>query len=104
MKNNEVQQEEKPKIVDYIVYRDVLEHYRFAVKWMSIALIVVVLLLFASNIIWLYYWNQYDYTNDTVTTTIDSQGEGIANYTGGDGGIMLGEDYRNTENNNPDAP
>lgn len=40
-------------------------------------ILTLTIMLFASNIIWLWYMNQFDYTNEE--TTIDS-GNGIATY------------------------
>lgn len=48
------------------------------VKRLVIALIISVVLMFASNALWLYAWNQYDYSEITV----DGQDGGTANYMG----------------------
>ena len=77
--------------VPYVVYRDAIADNRWVVRRLAIALIVAVCLIFASNIAWLYVWNQYDYTSESIETTVDSEGDGVANYTGGDGGVIIGE-------------
>lgn len=41
------------------------------------ALMLSVVLLFASNAIWLYGWMQYDYSSEEVTTTYTQDGEGV---------------------------
>ena len=81
--------------VPYVVYRDSVAHNHWVVKALVIALIISVFLIFASNAVWLYAWNQYDYSTEETVTTVDSDGEGIANfnYTGGDGGVIFGEGY-----------
>lgn len=89
----------EPIAVPYVVYRDSVSHDRWIIKRLVVALIVCIALMFASNGLWLYVWNQYDYVSDE--TTIDSSGYGIANYTGGDGGVTVGEDHYSQEVENP---
>lgn len=83
----------EPITVPYVVYSDRMWHDRWVIKGLVIALIITIVLLFASNAIWLYAWNQYDYSaaETEVVTTVDSQGDGIANYTGHDGGVSIGK-------------
>ena len=94
-KHNSVQGNE-PIAVPYVVYRDAIAHDRWAIKGLIIALVITIFLLFASNAIWIYYWNQFDYASEETTTTVDSEGEGIANYVEGNvvgnGGVIIGED------------
>lgn len=59
------------------------------IKRLWIALIVAIVLIFATNMIWLYEWMAYDYVS-TETVTIDGA-DGIANYIGNDGDIYNGE-------------
>lgn len=54
-------------------------------RWF-ISFIICLILLFASNMIWLYVWNQYDYAEYNV----DSFDGGNANYIGNDGDINNG--------------
>ena len=77
--------------VPYVVYRDAIADNRRAMRlWATIAIIAIVL-MFASNAIWLWVWNSYDIASEQVT--VDSSGEGIANYNyaGADGGVIIGE-------------
>lgn len=46
-------------------------------KRLVIALVLTILLIFASNLAWLYVWNQYDYESTATTTTYEQDGEGI---------------------------
>ena len=78
-------------VVPYVVYRDAIADNRWVVKRLVIALIIAIFILFASNLAWLWVWNQYDFSGDYVETTVDSEGDGIANYTGGNGGVVFGE-------------
>lgn len=100
MNNND--HENTPVSVPYVVYRDAMAHDRWAIKGLVIALIVTILLLFASNAIWLYYWNQFEYSAEETVTTVDSKGDGIANYTGGDGGVIYGEGNGSESDQNTD--
>ncbi len=85
----------EPVSVPYVVYRDAMTHDRWAIRGLIIALLITIFLLFTSNAIWLYYWNQYDYANEETVTTVDSDGDGIATFIGGDvdgsGGVNIGE-------------
>lgn len=58
-------------------------------KRMFIALVTVIALWFSTIIGFVWYINQYDYTNETIT--VDSQSSGDANYIGNDGNIYNGE-------------
>lgn len=81
--------------VPYFIHEGMMARNEHTVKRLIIALIIAVVLVFASNAAWLYCWMQYDYITDGVqtVTTVDSEGDGIANYTGGDGGVIYGESY-----------
>lgn len=63
------------------------------IKRLIISLIIAVVLIFASNALWLYAWMQCDYTDteSTETVDVDGSGDGIANYIGNDGDINNGE-------------
>lgn len=64
--------------VPYIVYEGTIARFERTVRRLIIVLAVTILLLFASNAIWIYEWNQYDYSD----VTVDSQDGGNANYMG----------------------
>lgn len=87
-KENVQPKDNPPVSVPYVVYRDVEYHYRWIVRRMVYALIAAMILLFASNLAWLLVWNSYEFSGEETITTIDSEGEGIANYTGGNGGVI----------------
>ena len=77
------------KDVPYIVYESALTRMERLNKRLFIGLILTVALLFVSNVLWLYAWNQYEYTSETVTYSQDGQGVNVM----GDGNV--------TETNNP---
>ena len=74
----------------YYVHEGAMSRLERIIKKLVLALIITVLLIFASNAIWLYAWLQYDYAG---VENVDVNGEsGIANYIGNDGNITNGED------------
>lgn len=82
--------------VPYIVYESALARSERTIKRLVIALVVTIIMMFATNAIWLYFWNQYEYVYEdetTSTVTVDGK-DGIANYIGNDGTITNGEDNR----------
>jgi len=89
--------------VPYIVYDEEQARNERNVKRLVIALIISICLIFASNLVWLYAWMQYDYTSEEITHTVDVDAkEGIANYIGNNGDIVNGADsgYNNSETKN----
>lgn len=80
--------------VPYIIHESILARMERNSKRLLMALIMAILLLFASNAMWLYAWTQYDYSSDSTTTkTVDVNAkDGIANYIGNNGDISNGKD------------
>ena len=79
--------------IPYIVYEASEARADRRNKRLIIALIISIVLMFASNIAWLYAWTLYDYSSDeTVTTTTVDGKDGVANYIGNNGNINNGED------------
>ena len=64
--------------VPFIVYEGTVARFERTVKRLIILLGITVLLLFASNAIWIYEWNQYDY-QDVIMDNTDG---GNANFMG----------------------
>ena len=85
---NDTMQTHKPDNVPYVVFTDMVANYQWIIKKMVYALIVAIALMFISNAAWLYAWLQYDYSS--TETTVESDGNSVANYTGGDGGVIYG--------------
>ena len=82
-------EEKSNTTIPYIAFESVLARMDRNIKRLVIALIVCIVIVFASNAIWLYAWMQYDYSGSDVS--VDSK-DGIANYIGGSGGIINGKD------------
>jgi hypothetical protein len=78
--------------VPYIAYESMMAREERHVRRLILALVVTILLLFASNLTWLYFINQFEYSAEE-TVTVDGK-SGVANYIGNDGTINNGEDSR----------
>ena len=75
-------------------------------RWRNIIIIILIVLLAATNGAWLYAWNQYDYSStETQQVDIKADGDSNANYVGGNGEINNGgEDKNNNDKSkNKDA-
>ena len=75
--------------VPYIAHESMMARDERHIRRLIYALIVSVLLLFISNLAWLYFFNQFEYSSEE-TVTVDGE-SGIANYIGNDGTINNGE-------------
>lgn len=79
-----------PETVPYAVYESTCARHSINIKRLVQALIVSIALIFASNIAWLVYIYQYDFTTTSEEITVDGT-NGVANYIGQDGNIYNGE-------------
>jgi hypothetical protein len=68
--------------VPYVVHEADMARMERGNKRLSILATVLVALLFITNALWVWLWNQYEYV-DTVTTSVSQDGEGNNIY--GDG-------------------
>lgn len=75
--------------VPYVVYEGEMARQERMVKRLFTALIISVLIIFASNACWIWLLNQYDYVDEAVD--IENE-DGNANYIGNDGDIYNGID------------
>lgn len=98
IKKENVNESNVPEMVPYVVYRDAITDNRVIVVRLVWVIILCLLLLFGSNLAWLLVWNNYEFA--TTETYVESEDTGIANYTGGNGGIMLGADYSTADQTN----
>lgn len=80
--------------VSFIAFEATCTRLDRIIRRLTIALVLCVVLVFASNALWLYAWMQYDYadadetTTETVTVDADS---GTANYANNGSVITNGE-------------
>ena len=84
------------KQIPYIVYEAESAKSERTIKRLIIALVICIFLMFASNALWLWTWQSYDYSSDEIVTTVDGK-DGVANYIGNDGDIVNGENHSSTE-------
>lgn len=66
-----------PENVPYLMHESAMARAERHTKRIWIALIVSVILLFASNAAWLYAWCQYDYTSEETVYQQDGFGTNI---------------------------
>jgi len=71
----------------YTYELEVAKHER-TVKSLIIIIVITIALLFASNMAWLWFFNQFDFASEEVT--LNSQEAGNASYMGGSGVIDNG--------------
>lgn len=76
--------------VPYVVYESGMSRQERMVKRMFIALIASIIVTLASNLAWMYMWNQYDYAGEDTTIELGTGENGNANYIGNDGEINNG--------------
>lgn len=75
--------------VPYIVHESSMARNERTIKRLAIALVIAILVIFASNALWLYECSQYDYYGEQATVEAE---DGTANYIGNDGRIIFGLD------------
>lgn len=85
---------EKLTTIPYIAFESAQARNERIVKRLIAALILVIVLLFATNAIWIYEWMSYDYIEEDQDVIVDAGDRGMANYIGNDGEIINGEDNR----------
>ena len=68
-------------------------------RWRNIIIILLILLLVATNIMWLVAWNSYDYVDDY--TAVEADDDSDINYIGHNGDINNGrtDNTQETEQN-----
>lgn len=92
-------------VVPYIVYEGEQVRNERNIKRLVIALVITIMLLFATNALWLSAWLQYDYVGkETLETTetkdvLVNADNGTANYVGHDGDIVNGEHQGDNDSN-----
>lgn len=100
--------ENQENAVSYLAHESDMVRMERIIKRLSVAIIIMMIIIFLNNALWLYTWMQYDYsgtetqtTAETKTITVDGK-DGTANYIGNDGDITNGEDSnKDNENENP---
>ena len=65
---------------------EILHELKATIKRLWITVVILIVLLFGTNLAWLYYWNLPCETSDT-TISQDSEDNGTNNFIGNDGDI-----------------
>lgn len=74
--NKEVPQKQ-PERIPYIAFESELARNERTIRRLIISLVLSVVLIFASNAVWLYAFSQYEYVSEeTTTTTVKQDGKG----------------------------
>ncbi len=90
--------------IPYIVYESEQSRSERNIKRLISAIIILIAIVFASNLVWLYAWCQYDYVSEETSVTVDGGGDGNANYVGNNTNYVGNDgDINNGENNGKDA-
>lgn len=92
------------KQIPYIVYEAESAKSERTIKRLIIALVICIFLMFASNALWLWSWQSYDYSGEETITTVEQGAPdgGNANYIGNNGDINNGLPESNS--NSESAP
>ena len=98
---------EEQMTVPYIVYEGTQARNERTAKRLIIALIIAVVMLFASNGLWLWAWMQYDYVDEgeEIALDINADDGGNANFIGRDlsGVLNNGENNNQSESENEET-
>ena len=76
--------------VPYIVFESAQTRMERVNRRSWILILILVVLLFATNGAWLYYEKQFDTVTETTTVTQENS-DGVNNFIGNDGEIVNGE-------------
>lgn len=68
-------------------------------KWRNIIIVLLIILLVATNAMWLWAWNQYDYVEEEYSVDMSADDGSNANYIGNDGDINNGGSDNGEEKN-----
>lgn len=71
--------------VSKFIFESVCARFERTIKRMTIIIIIAIILLFASNVVWLYAWMQYDYSSETTEDVELNSDNAPATYIKGEG-------------------
>ena len=74
--------------VPYIVYESEAARHERTVKRLIVALIVTICLLVASNMAWLYVFNQYDISSESYVVDTNDEGDASFLEAGDNSGVI----------------
>lgn len=94
----------QPKEVPYIVFEAEQARSERRISRFILTIVICILLIFASNLAWLYAWMQYDYSGTQSESVLVDGKDGVANYIGNDGDITNGESSSENNQVQPETP
>ena len=74
--------------IPYIAFEAEMARHERTIKRLLISLVVAIALVFISNIAWLCFFNQFDYSTDTITQGTE---QGDNSYVGAGASIINGK-------------
>lgn len=77
-------------MIPYVVYESAQSRAERYIRRLVAVIALTVVLLVASNLMWLYAWSSYDYVSEDSGVDIAADWNGIANYVGAKGDIYNG--------------
>ena len=98
--SKQIEQQEL-NVVPWKVYEKAMVMNEIREKRKDIIIGILIILLFASNALWLWYWNSYEWVDD-YSVDVDAGDGGNANYIGNDGDIYNGTN-NSTQETDKDA-
>ena len=63
--------------VSYIVHESTVARMERIIKRLVFVIIVLIAVVFATNAVWLYEWNQYEYEDEVISYEQDGQGTNV---------------------------
>ena len=85
--------------ISYFVFESVQARNERTIKRLWISTIILVILLFVSNALWLYEFTRYDYETYSVDMDAGETGDALYNYIGEDGDIYNGTNTSKAKEN-----
>jgi len=80
------------KQVSYAAYEAMVATNERHIKRLLFSLLLAIILLFTSNVAWLWFWSQFEISSDYAEDIYTQEGEGRFNLnTGEQGDVMYGE-------------
>ena len=92
---NEINEKGEKAAVPFYVFESFRIHNQKIITTLIVALIVTIVLLFATNIAWLIHDSQFDYSGCEVT--MDAADDGNANYINNGGEITNERTYQSED-------
>ena len=80
-------------VVSYAAFESMVTAYEKHVRRLMVTLLIVVVMLFLSNLAWLHFFSQFEYVEEEYSDVYTQDGYGNNNInTGEQGGVRYGAD------------